>query len=101
MLIPLNSLVWDNKFLLSCSFLLEIIQMFCYGPGLQVISFFWCVWTTHMHLSLNASDYWARDFEIASYVDASLVTASVDVSGYPWVGLPSLMFHHKKPRQLS
>jgi len=51
-----------------------------------------------MHLSLNASDYWARDFEIASYVDASLVTASVDVGGYPRVGLPSLvMFHHKKP----
>ena len=96
MLIPLNSLVWDNKFLLSCSFLLEIIQMFCYCPGDKF--FLLCVWTTHMHLSLNTSDYWARDFEIASLVDASLVTASVDVGGYPRVGLPSLvMFHHKKP----
>lgn len=37
-----------------------------------------------------------------TYVDASLVTASVDVGGYLRVGLPSLvMFHHKKPRQLN
>jgi hypothetical protein len=63
-----------------------------------VISFFVvCVNHTHALISRNTSDYWARDFEIASLVDASLATASVDVGGYPRVGLPSFMFHHKKP----
>jgi hypothetical protein len=42
----LNSLVWDNKFLLSCSFLLEVIQMFCYCPGDKFFSFF-CVCQPH------------------------------------------------------